>query len=229
MPRWTRHPIARLARRGLEELAIRPFVRYYARPSLAGLERLRGIPPPYLFVPNHRSFMDTGALKAALPRPLRGRIAPGMTTRHHRVYFGERPGTWLAYLKEGLQVRILQLCFNTWPLPETAGFRASLSYAGELMDEGYSILVYPEGRHVTTPAPDAFRKGIGIFARDLRAPVVPVGIEGTEEVLPNGRYWPRRGRTRVVLGTPFSVPPDADPSEAARRIEEAVRRLMSPT
>src|SRR5262249_17342488 len=151
---------------------------------VVGLEHLRAVPPPYLFVPNHRSFMDTGLFKAALPLPLRARVAPGMTTRYHRVWFGEAAGSGSAYLREGLQVLLLQLLFNAWPLPEPAGFRASLSYAGELMDAGYSILVFPEGRHVPPPGIEAFRKGIGVFARDLRAPVVPVIIEGTAEVLP---------------------------------------------
>ena len=81
------------------------------------------------------------------------------------------PGGRARFLKERLQVLLVELVFNVWPLPETAGLRASLSYAGELMDEGFSILVFPEGRHVRPPGIDPFRKGIGIFARDLRAGV----------------------------------------------------------
>ncbi len=227
MPRWTRLPPARLARRCIEELVLVPFVRFYARPEVRGLQHLKGSRPPYLFVPNHRSFMDTGLIKAMLPRPLRGRVAPAMTTRYHRVFFGETPGNWARHLKERLQVLLVEFFFNVWPLPETAGLRASLSYAGELMDDGFSILVFPEGRHVRPPGIDPFRKGIGIFARDLRAPVVPVYIEGTDEVLPERRYWPRRRRTRLVLGPPFSIGPDVDASEAAGRIEAAVRRLRA--
>ncbi|HYS03555.1 MAG TPA: AMP-binding protein [Candidatus Dormibacteraeota bacterium] len=227
MPRWTRFPPVRLARRCIEEIVLVPFVRFYARPEVEGLEHLKGTRPPYLFVPNHRSFMDTGLIKAMLPRPLRGRVAPAMTTRYHRVFFGEAPGGRARYLKERLQVLLLELLFNVWPLPETAGLRASLLYAGELMDEGFSILVFPEGRHVRPPGIDPFRKGIGIFARDLRAPVVPVYIEGTDEVLPERRYWPRRRRTRLVIGPPVGIGPDVDASEAAALIEAAVRRLQT--
>jgi long-chain acyl-CoA synthetase len=227
MPRWTRFPPVRLARRCIEEIVLVPFVRFYARPEVEGLEHLKGTRPPYLFVPNHRSFMDTGLIKAMLPRPLRGRVAPAMTTRYHRVFFGEAPGGRGRYLKERLQVLLLELLFNVWPLPETAGLRASLSYAGELMDEGFSILVFPEGRHVRPPGIDPFRKGIGIFARDLRAPVVPMYVEGTDEVLPERRYWPRRRRTCLVIGPPVGIGPDVDASEAAALIEAAVRRLQA--
>ena len=227
MPRWTGILPVRLARRLIEELVLVPFVRLHARPVIAGLEHLREAEPPFLFVCNHRSFMDTGVFKAGLPRGLRGRIAPGMTTRYHRVFFGESDGGWGRYLKEWGQVRLIQFFFDAWPLPETAGFRRSLAYSGELMDRGHSILVFPEGRHVPPPSIDPFRKGIGIFARELRAPIVPALIEGTDSILPNGRYWPRLGRARLVLGHPFRVEPDADAGEAARQIELAVRRLQA--
>ncbi len=189
-----------------------PFVRFYARPRIEGLEHLGEARPPCLFVANHHSYMDTGLFKAILPRALRGRIAPGMTTRYHRVFYGEAEGGPARRLKEWIQVRLVEFFFNAWPLPETAGLRASLAYAGELMDEGFSILIF-------------FRKGIGIFARELRAPVVPAFLEGTAQVLPDGRYWPRSGRTRLILGPPLTIDPAADAADATRQIEAAVRRL----
>ncbi len=227
MPRWTRHRPVRWARRCVEEFLLVPFVRFYARPEIVGLEHLNGAPPPYLFVPNHRSYMDTGLFKAMLPRSLRGRIAPGMTTRYHRVFFGQAEGSVALYLKESFQVRLVEFFFNAWPLPETAGIRASLSYAGELMDDGFSILIFPEGRHVPPPGMEPFRKGIGIFARELRAPVIPACVEGTDAVLPDRRYWPRLGRTRLIFGPPLFIDPDADAAEVTRRIEAAVQSLRS--
>ncbi|MBI1951797.1 MAG: 1-acyl-sn-glycerol-3-phosphate acyltransferase, partial [Acidobacteria bacterium] len=228
MPRWTRLMPVRLARRAIEECVLVPFVRFHARPEIAGLEHLGALRPPYLFVPNHRSYMDTGLFKAMLPRALRGRIAPGMTTRYHRVFFGEAAGSRTRRAKEWTQVRLVEFFFNVWPLPETVGFRQSLLYAGELMDHGLSILIFPEGRHVPEPGMAPFRKGIGVFARDLRAPVIPAYVEGTARVLPDGRYWPRLGRTRLVLGPPLFIDPGADPAEATRQIEDAVRRLAPP-
>lgn len=218
-----------MARRLVEELVLVPFVRLHARPAIAGLEHLREAEGPFLFVCNHRSFMDTGVFKAALPRPLRGRIAPGMTTRYHRVVFGETDGGRGRYLKEWAQVRLIQFFFDAWPLPETAGFRQSLVYAGELMDRGQSLLVFPEGRHVQPPIIEPFRQGIGLFARELRATIVPAFIDGTDRILPNGRYWPRVGRARLVLGPPFRVQPDAEAGEVTRRIEMAVRVLQEQT
>jgi len=156
---------------------------------------------------------------------MRGRIAPAMTTRYHRVWFGETPGTRGRYLLEGLQASLTEFFFHAFPLPETAGFRRSLVYAGELMDKGFSILIFPEGRHVPEGTMERFRGGIGVFARDLRAPVVPVHVRGTHFVLPDERYWPMFHPTRIVYGAPLSFTADADPTEVTERLEAAVREL----
>jgi len=227
MPRWARRAPAHLLRRLLEEALYRPVVLIQARPEVLGLEHLRKADPPYLFVCNHQSHLDAGLFKTALPLRLRGRIAPAMTTRHHRVFFGETPGGALRYLKEWIQVRLVEWLFGAWPLPETAAFRRSLDYAGELADAGWSLLIFPEGRHVGEGTLSSFRRGIGIFARDLRAPVVPALVEGTARVLPEGARWLRSGRTRLVLGEPLLVDPEADPDETAKRLEEAVRKLRA--
>jgi long-chain acyl-CoA synthetase len=225
MPRWARSWPAHFNRRWIEEGLQRPIVYVYGRPEIEGRERLAGAKPPYLFVANHHSYFDTALLRSTLPLPVRGRIAPAMTTRYHRVFFGEVPGTLGRYLVESLQARLTAFFFNAFPLPETAGFRRSLVYAGELMDAGFSILIFPEGRHIPEGTMDRFRGGIGVFARDLRAPIVPVHLTGTHFVLPDERYWPHFARTRIVYGDPLEVPPDADPQEITRRLEAAVRDL----
>jgi long-chain acyl-CoA synthetase len=209
----------------MEELLQRPMVYGYGRPEIEGVERVAKADPPYLFVANHHSFLDTALIRSTLPLGVRGRITPAMTTRYHRVFFGETPGTLSQYLVEALQARLTAFFFNAFPLPETAGFRRSLVYAGELLDAGFSILIFPEGRHIAEGTMDRFRGGIGVFARELRAPIVPVHITGTHFVLPDERYWPMFGRTRIVYGDPLQVAPGADPQEITRRLEAAVRDL----
>jgi long-chain acyl-CoA synthetase len=226
MPRWARWAPVRWLRRLIEELVQRPFVYIFTRPRVIGRQHLREAQPPFLFVANHLSYMDTGLFKVALPFSIRGRIAPGMTTRYHRVYYGEIPGSRRRYLKERFQIHLVEFFWGAWPLPETARFRDSLSYAGELADAGESLLIFPEGRHLREGDMGPFRGGIGIFARDLRMPVIPVYVEGTKEVLPDEAYWPRFGKTKLVLGAPIHFEPDADPAEITHRLEEAVRKLM---
>lgn len=228
MPRWAQRAPVRLFRRAVEEVMMRPLVLVYARPLVEGLERLRGFAPPYLFVANHHSYMDTGLMKACLPPGVRSRIAPGMTTRYQRVFFGEVPGTRGRCLVEGTQASLVELFFGAWPLPETAGFRTSLAYAGELMDRGSSVLIFPEGRHVREGTFERFRGGIGLFARELRAPVVPVLIRGTAAILPDDAWWPRFGRARMVVGAPLAIGPRDEAEAVTLRLEDAVRALAAP-
>jgi long-chain acyl-CoA synthetase len=227
MPYWAFSLPARLVRRGLEETAYRALVYGYARPRVVGLENLSRAAPPYLFVSNHHGYLDTGLLKTTLPWALRGRIAPGMTTRYQRVWFGETAGTRRRRFIEGFQAGLVEFLFAAWPLPETAGFRRSLVFAGELMDRGVSLLIFPEGKHVPEGAMLPFRPGIGVFARELRAPVIPVHIEGTAQVLPDDAWWPRLGHTTLLLGTPLSIEPAADAAEVTRTLEARVRELKT--
>jgi long-chain acyl-CoA synthetase len=225
MPRWSRSWPFHFNRRLVEEGLQRPIVHIWGRPEVRGLERLQEAPAPYLFVANHHSYFDTALLRSTLPAGLRGRIAPAMTTRYHRVWFGEVPGTRGRYLLEGLQASLTEFFFNAFPLPETAGFRRSLVYAGELLDAGFSVLIFPEGRHVPEGTMERFRGGIGVFARDLRAPVVPVHVTGTHYVLPDERYWPMFYATTITYGKPLRFAADADPTEVTGRLEAAVRDL----
>ena len=77
-------------------------------------------------------------------------------------------------LKWALGVSLL----NLFPLPREAGFRESFAYAGESVDRGYSVLVFPEGRHTTDGKMLPFRAGIGLLANNLQIPIVPVRIDG---------------------------------------------------
>ncbi|HUD70486.1 MAG TPA: lysophospholipid acyltransferase family protein, partial [Dongiaceae bacterium] len=138
------------------------------------------------------------------------------------------PGTWWRHALEGFQTRLVQFFFNAWPLPETAGFRSSLVYAGEMADAGWSILIFPEGRHIHDGSMETFRGGIGLLARELRAPILPIHVEGTGYLLPDDRYWLRLGRARVAIGAPFTVAPDETPAEITKKIEAAVRALAPP-
>ncbi len=228
LPRWARSFVPHALRRLAEEALFVPVVWLFARPRVEGLHHLQGVEPPILFVANHRSHLDGGLFKTLLPRGIRGRIAAGMTARHHRAFFSGAKASAPRYTLEWLQVRIVQLLFHAWPIPEGGGLRESLSYAGELADAGYSLLIFPEGRHVAEGRIETFRSGIGMFARELRMPVVPAYLEGTARVFPSGAWLPRVAKTRLVLGAPLQIDPAADAADTAQRIERAVRALAGP-
>jgi long-chain acyl-CoA synthetase len=117
------------------------------------------------------------------------------------------------------------LFFNAFPLPQReAGARQTLRYIGELLAEGTNVLIFPEGRRSETGAIDTFRPGIGMIASRLGVPVVPVRIDGVQNVLRVGWRMARPGRVRVAFGAPMRLNGD-DYAALAHQVEAAVRAL----
>jgi long-chain acyl-CoA synthetase len=229
MPRWAASVPAHAFRRAMEEAILFPLVHWYSRPVVEGLEHLSGVDPPYLIVSNHRSHFDALAIKARLSN-VGGRIAPGMKTKWERVFFGEETGSFRRYLGESVEATLIQLLFHAWPISPAVGLRRSLAYAGELADAGFSLLIFPEGRHVPTGVMEHFRDGTSMFARELRLPVVPVYLEGTEQIIPEGDPWYvfNHGSVRLVVGPPFSIHPEAETAAVTQLLQDRVRALAPP-
>src|SRR3954463_1460944 len=117
------------------------------------------------------------------------------------------------------------LFFNHFPLRQReAGARQTLRYIGDLLAEGTSVLIFPEGRRSETGAIDTFRPGIGMIASRLGARVVPVRIDGLQNVLRVGWRMARPGRVRVAFGRPMRLVGD-DYEALAQQVEAAVRAL----
>ena len=79
--------------------------------------------------------------------------------------------------------------FNVFPLPRLSGFRKSFAFAGELIDRGWSVLVFPEGELTRDGRIAPFRAGIGLLAARLKVPVVPVRLEGLYERRIADKSW----------------------------------------
>src|SRR5207237_8274343 len=99
-----------------------------------------------------------------------------------------------------LTVAVSACLFHAFPCSRTDAVEPSLRYLGELMDEGWSVLIYPEGTRGSTGQMGSFKGGIGVIARAMQVPIVPLGLSGCFEALPPGRRLPRRARLRVLFG-----------------------------
>jgi long-chain acyl-CoA synthetase len=114
---------------------------------------------------------------------------------------------------------------NLFPLPREAGFRESFAFAGESVDRGYNILIFPEGRHTTDGAIRPFRSGIGLLVNNLRIPVVPLRIDGLFELKQRGKKTARPHQITVRIGEAVYFPPDSDPEQIAAELKNRVERL----
>jgi long-chain acyl-CoA synthetase len=215
LPAWPRRRIGRVLRAALQRLVIFPIHRLVARPfEVVGRAHLDGVDGPVLIVANHSSHIDTPSILRALP----GRIRRTATVAAAADYF---------YRSAWISVPITA-ALGTFPFSREGAVRTSLEQCGELVDDGWSVLVYPEGTRSTTGAMAPFRTGIGLLATELQVPVIPVGITGAHGVWPKGSRRPRRGPVTVRFGTPIVVLPADDRDELVSRLETAVAALIEP-
>ena len=101
--------------------------------------------------------------------------------------------------------------------------RQSFAHAGEALDHGYHVLVFPEGRRSTDGRLQPFEPGIGLLAEESEVPVRPILVEGLKWL--KGERWARRGQVSVRMGEALKMEPDEDPQSFTRRLEAAVVAL----
>jgi long-chain acyl-CoA synthetase len=220
-PSWNRWRVSQFLRRISLPTWILPLARVFMQLKVEGREHLDGIRGPVVFASNHLSHMDTPAILVALPRRWRYSVAPAMAKEFWRAHFYPREFSRKKYLWNSLWYYMSSMFFNAFPLPQReAGTRQTLRYIGEVAADGYSILIFPEGRREPSP----FRPGVGMIASRLDLPVVPVRIEGLDKVLHSSKRWPTRGPVRIAFGPPMRLEGD-DYQALAKRVEDAVRAL----
>src|SRR5258708_1044962 len=121
------------------------------------------------------------------------------------------------------------LLFNVFPLPQFSGFRESFRFAGESVDRGYSVLVFPEGEVNNSEdgrmAP--FQSGIGLLAENLCIPIIPMRLDGVWQMKREHRRLAHLGEITVHIGAPVTFPSGTTPEEIARRLESLVHSLSA--
>jgi long-chain acyl-CoA synthetase len=152
-----------------------------------------------------------------------------MSQDYFRRYVHSAGAPWQERLKLAGQYYLACGLFNAYPLPQQmAGTRRALRYTGELVDDGWCPLVYPEGERTPTGEMQSFKPGIGLMAVRLGVPVVPVHITGCYDVYSEHDEWPKPGDVRVRFGAPLAAPSESDFAVVADQVEQAVRRLAEP-
>ena len=97
---------------------------------------------------------------------------------------------------------------------------------GELIDHGWNILLFPEGKLTTTGEMDRFKSGIGLLAQAMQVPVVPIRLDGLYECVNYEGWTPKKfGHPTITFGRQMRVDMKAAPDAIARQLESAVRSL----
>ena len=209
---WSRKRPARAVREVAQKGLLEPLFRSQVKPRVEGLDVLTRIRPPVLFVANHASHLDTPLILLSLPDEWRRITAVAAAAD----YFFD---TWWRAVGSAL-------VFNTFPIERRGGSLANTP--GAVIEEGWNLVVYPEG----TRSPDGwvgrFRLGAAHLAAEHGVPVIPVAHAGTFAAMPRGQGWPSPGRRSVTLrfGEPIYPGPGEPARDMADRIKTGVATLI---
>jgi len=217
--------MAKLTRRFTLGTILLPLTRIFAHIKVSGLENLDGVQGPLIFAANHQSYLDTPVILASLPRRWRYRIAPAMWKEYFDAHFFPERYPLQERWTNSITYWLVTLLFNAFPIPQTeTGARESIRYIGELMEEGWSILIFPEGERTLTGEVGRFLPGVGLIASRLQLPVAPIRLRGLDRVLHRTARWPRPGSVEVKIGAPIWLKDETYPA-LAQKLEEVIRNL----
>lgn len=221
-----RNPDALLTPADQRQLAPRGALRHAGAIGLLGICRLlnrafarievSGSLPndgPYLITPRHISAYDPIALTGIMRR---AQIEP--------LFWAG----WTGLLFSSPWRRAFSRIARILPIDPGQAPRRSLALAASSLQRGHSLIWFPEGQRGQNDTLQPLRPGIGLLLDAHPVPVVPIWIEGSDEVLPIGRIWPKRGVIQIRIGQ--AIAPDAlgdDRREIVANVDNALRALST--
>ena len=222
---WNRSASACLVRRIALAGLILPLTRLCARIKVIGRAELDSVAGPVIFAANHQSHLDTPVILAALPPQWRYSVAPAMWKEFFDAHFHPERSTRLRWMSSSASYYSAVLFFNGFPLPQhEAGLRETVRHIGDLVSEGWSVLIFPEGERTITGQIGTFQPGVGLVGSRLRVPVVPIRLRGVDHVLHRYSRMIHPGPVEVAFGSPMELKGD-NYIELAREVETALRAL----
>jgi len=175
--------------------------------EMSGIERVDP-KTAYVFMPNHLSFLDGPMMLMVIPRPVRAIVKKSV------------------FAIPVLGWAMLHVGFVPVDRKGESGGKKSIEKAARLMKErGYSFMIYPEGTRSLDGKLQRFRRGGFFLAIAGGAPIVPVTIRGTFELMPKEQFGAKRGTVSVVFHPPVPVDgySEGNVAELIEKVREAVR------
>jgi 1-acyl-sn-glycerol-3-phosphate acyltransferase len=211
---WARSEAGVLARQAILNGVMLPLVKSQLSLRVYGADELAGVGGPLLFFSNHSSHLDATLIMSVLPDRWQRKTAVGAA----RDYFFD---VWW-------RQAFTALVYGGFPIDRAKGGTGAIDKARELVREGWSIVVFPEGTRSTDGHLQRFRHGSARLALELGIGLEPVAIVGAYQAMPKGRYWPRPGRPVVTIrfGKPIYPVQGETHQDLSRRMQQAVSQLF---
>ena len=209
-PEWGMRWWCRMVRGFIQRALMFPILKLPYGMKVTGRENLRELDGPVLFASNHSLGLDNPLIIEAIPTHWRRRLAIAGAAK-----LWKNPVFWV----------MNPLLGNGFPLAQEGAIRPSLENMGKIIDNGWSVLIYPEGQLTIGGPIKPFMGGTGLVAVEGRLPVVPLKLHINHLGSPTRFPIFKRGSVEIRFGEPLKFSPGTDYQEATSTIEAAVRSL----
>jgi 1-acyl-sn-glycerol-3-phosphate acyltransferase len=183
---------------------------------------------PVIFAANHNSHFDTAVLLRAIPAKFRHRLVVAAASDY--------------FFDTTTKATVMSLVLGAIPIERAKVSRRSAEKALELLRDGWSVVIYPEGGRSSDGWMTEFKGGAAYLSVRTGAPVIPIWLEGTSRILPKSPGDPHRSRggsgaeskltaklrrhpVSVTFGRPLHAEEGEDARKMGARIEDAVALL----
>ena len=184
------HPVVYWVTRAI----LQPFLLVYFRTQRLGREHIPRS-GPVLLAANHTSFLDPFVIGMCLRRPVYF-VAK-------RELFNKRPIGWFLN------------CLGAFPIRRGESDEDAVATVKAVLARGDAVVIFPEGTRIRKPGLGDPKRGVGRFALECGAPVVPIAVHGTERARRGFIFRPVK--VRVRCGRALTFP----------RVETASRHLAN--
>lgn len=212
--KWTRSKLlfpVKLIIQGIMFLVTKFFVKI----NIEGLDNLNNLTLPVIFMPNHISYIDPLVLALAIPRKIRNKLS----------FAAARDILYEIYKYSAV---LIEIAFNSFPIQrgEQENIKQGLDNIGQMLDAGYSVVLFPEGRMSQNGKLQDLRRGAGLIATEMDAYIVPVKITGTNDIVPYDKvFFTKRGTVNVKFGKPIKFKHSDSYALAIEEIHKAMQEL----
>ncbi len=177
------------------------------RPKVVGREHIPATGPAIL-APVHRSFADFG-------------FAAFCTER--KLFFMTKDEMW----KHKWLGKLL-LSVGAFPVHRESADREALQRAEEVLRRGELLVLFPEGTRRDGTVVEDLMEGATFLSARTGAPIVPIGIGGSDVAMPKGSAVPKPYTIQVVIGPAIPAPPRTEGGRVSRSAVRSATETLVP-
>jgi long-chain acyl-CoA synthetase len=180
--------------------------------SVEGIENLKDIKEPAIYIFNHVDSFDAPVIYRSLPKQIRNKLAVAaaddVMKRHKVLTFVSRLG------------------YAAFNLDRQDMILPSLEYTVGLIEKGWNIAIAPEGHVSKDGRLQHFKSGIGLLAVETRAPIIPVKTIGLAGTLPLDKKWPQKfSHVKVKIDKPVYFDKNNSYNRATKQLYKIMKKL----